>query len=60
MVPVAKVKELERKTQRRTSDAGDDSVFVPILEELACHGVYDDLVTQWPMAQSAAFLPFSY
>jgi len=44
MVPVAKVKDLERKTKRRTSDAGDDSVFVPILAELASHGVYDDPV----------------
>ena len=33
MIPVAKVKGLEHKIQRRTQDAGDDSVFVLILAD---------------------------
>jgi hypothetical protein len=39
MIQVAKVKGLERKTQRRTPDAGDDSVSVPTFADPAAHAI---------------------
>ena len=41
MIPVTKAKELERK---HSVERLDDPVFGPILAELACDGVYNDLV----------------